>query len=330
VLKAYQRLGYAPPVVAVPPVVVEHIVRAAGLPTVPTDLAGYDHSGTRIRHLAAIRAYLRVRPFDRAARRAMVRALADAARTKDDLVDLINVAIEELIRQSYELPAFDTLNRAARHVRASTARSCSAQVFYGLAVAARAAIDALFIGASETGRTAWNDLKADPGRPTVAHLQALALRRDWLAARHLGGTALAALPVGKVRQFAAEAKTLDAGRMQALEPHKRYTLVAALLAVQNAQTMDDLGEMFVRRMLHLQAAAKAALERYRAESAQRTDLLVAALRDLVVAHQQEGTVEERFAAMDAVIGPRREGLLEDCDAHLAHAGNNYFPFLWRR
>jgi len=34
--------------------------------------------------------------------------------------------------------------------------------------------------------------------------------------------------------------------------------------------------------------------------------------------------------MDAVIGPRREGLLEDCDAHLAHAGNNYFPFLWRR
>jgi len=275
VLKAYQRLGYATPVAAVPPVVVEHIVRAAGLPTVPTDLAGYDHSGTRIRHLAAIRAYLRVRPFDRAARRAMVRALADAARTKDDLVDLINVAIEELIRQSYELPAFDTLNRAARHVRASTARSFYAQVFHGLAVAARAAIDALFIGASETGRTAWNDLKADPGRPTVAHLQALVLRRDWLAARHLGGTALAALPVGKVRQFAAEAKTLDAGRMQALEPHKRYTLAAALLAVQSAQTLDDLGEMFVRRMLHLQAAAKAALERYRAESAQRTDLLAA-------------------------------------------------------
>ena len=53
------------------------------------------------------------------------------------------------------------------------------------------------------------------------------------------------------------------------------------------------------------------------------------LRDLVVAHEQEGTVEERFAAMHAVIHGRGDALIEECDAHLAHAGSNYYPFLWR-
>jgi TnpA family transposase len=33
--------------------------------------------------------------------------------------------------------------------------------------------------------------------------------------------------------------------------------------------------------------------------------------------------------MDALITPRREELLEACEAHLAYAGSNYFPFVWR-
>ena len=51
--------------------------------------------------------------------------------------------------------------------------------------------------------------------------------------------------------------------MQALEPHKRMTLAVALLASQAARALDDLGEMFVRRMQHIYNAAKLALDRYR-------------------------------------------------------------------
>jgi hypothetical protein len=48
----------------------------------------------------------------------------------------------------------------------------------------------------------------------------------------------------------------------------------------------------------------------------------------VVAYQAAGTSEERFAAMQAVLEPHPAELVRDCDAHLAHAGQNYFPFLW--
>src|SRR5215210_5543277 len=55
-LKTMQRLGYAVPAASVPPAIVAHIARAAGLSSGHDDLLGYDRSGTRIRHLAVIRA----------------------------------------------------------------------------------------------------------------------------------------------------------------------------------------------------------------------------------------------------------------------------------
>jgi hypothetical protein len=48
----------------------------------------------------------------------MIAALAEAVNIKHEIEDLINIAIEQLIRHRFELRAFDTLNRAARRVRA--------------------------------------------------------------------------------------------------------------------------------------------------------------------------------------------------------------------
>jgi Tn3 transposase DDE domain len=258
----------------------------------------------------------------------MILALADAT-TKHALEDLINVAIEQLVRQRYELPAFDTFNRAARRVRAILTRVLYDRVFSALSQDDLARIDALFITDLTTLLTLWNELKADAGNPTLSHLRELVARQRWLAIQTVGSAALADLPAVKVQHLAAEARTLDAARMQELEPHKRYTLAVALLTVQAARALDDLGEMFVRRMQHIHTAAKAALERYRAATVERTDGLVMTLHELLLAHQAEGTLGERFSAMDAVIAPRRDELLEACEAHLAHAGSNYFPFMWR-
>jgi hypothetical protein len=49
-----------------------------------------------------------VRHFDETARRILSRAIQQAALLREDLVDIINIAIEELVRQRYELPAFRT------------------------------------------------------------------------------------------------------------------------------------------------------------------------------------------------------------------------------
>ena len=54
--------------------------------------------------------------------------MAEAARTKNDLADIINVAIEELVHHRYELPLFNTLVRAGKRVRGTMDRAFYRQV----------------------------------------------------------------------------------------------------------------------------------------------------------------------------------------------------------
>src|SRR5260370_37060107 len=81
-------------------------------------------------------------------------------------------------------------------------------------------------------------------------------------------------------------------------------------------------------MLAIHQKGKDALERYRIEHQARTDALVLTLRDLVVAYGKEGDSEERIAAMESVIGDKAAKILQDCEEHLAHVGNNSQQFLW--
>ena len=99
----------------------------------------------------------------------------------------------------------------------------------------------------------------------------------------------AALPAVKVQQFATEALSLDAARMQRLPPAKRSTFTAALVHGQVAQTLDDLGEMFIKRLRSIHHKGDAALEDYRRRQQGRTDELLGLLYDLVTTMQQEHT-----------------------------------------
>jgi hypothetical protein len=327
-LKTFQRLGYFITLTDVPPSIVQHIADTAGGTVSRDDLVRYAAAGTRGRHLAAIRAHLHIQPYGAAARHVLVRAMADAAQTKDEIADLVNVAIEELVRGRFELTGFPTLARTARRVRALTARAFYRQVLDTLAEPTRQALDRLLIVDPMTGRSPWEQIKQDAGSPTLRHLRERLDHLAWLEARNIGAAYLAGIPDVKIKHFAAEAKTLDAARMRELEPAKRATLTIALLAVQTARTRDDLAELFIKRMLSIHQQAREALAAYRERHAQQTDALISTFRDVVAAYRSEGTATQRFAAIDEMIGTRSDTLLSQCEAHIANTANTYLPFLW--
>jgi hypothetical protein len=107
----------------------------------------------------------------------------------------------------------------------------------------------------------------------------------------------------------------------------RATLAAALIHKQVARSLDGVAEMFIRQVRKLHNKARAELQRYQAEHAERADALVALLRSIALAYQTEGTREERFTAIEAILGPDANVTLENCDAHVAAAANNHFAFL---
>ncbi|WP_373538752.1 Tn3 family transposase [Chamaesiphon sp.] len=326
-LKTFQRLGYAVPTQAVPASIVRHIATAASLTVSQRELAHYDAAVTRRRHLSLIRDYLHLHAYSPTAKTVMEEAIRTAAATKQDLADLINVAIEELVRQRFELPAFSTLTRTAQQIRAQVTTTFYRQVHHRLNLASRQQLDALLTIGKDATLTSWHDLKQDAGRPTLTHLQAWIDRLQQLSQLQANKTALTGIPELKVKHFAEEAMTLDAARMKQMESAKRYPLVLALLGVRYARTLDDLAEMFIKLMQQMHQKGKTALAEYRVQTQSNTDELIATLRDMVLAYQQEGDREQRFAAIESVVGTQGDTIVEQCDAHLNHAGNNYFSLI---
>lgn len=330
-LKSFQRLGYFIALINIPQAIIQHISNVTNIITSSEVIENYNKSGTRLRHVQVIREYLNIKPYGPDARHVIVRAIGAAARTKDEPSDLINVAIEELIRQHYELPAFSTLVRASNRIRVSVYRSLYRQIHTLLNEESRNKIDKLLESEQDNIYTSWNFLNQEPGTPTLMHLKDLVTYLTWLSVQKVGTEVLSKtnIPDIKIKRFAAEAKTLNAAQMKALEPNKRYTLAVALLTVQSAKALDDLAEMFIKRMSSVHRKGKEALELYRTKNLQMTDKLVVTLRDVILAYKKDGSIEERFAAIQSVIEEKSDEVLSECEAHAAHAGNNYYSFLWK-
>jgi TnpA family transposase len=326
-LKTFQRLGYAVLNQDVPASIIQHIAMAAHLNISKRDLEYYDTAATRKRHLGLIRDYLHLHSYNSSAKAVMVEAIRAAASTKQDLADLINVAIEELVRQRFELPAFNTLNRTAQQIRAQVMTTFYQQVNDRLNLPSRQQLDELLTITPIATMTSWNDLKQDAGRPTLTHLQTWIDRLQQLRQLPEHKSPLMEIPEVKVKHFAQEAMTLDAARMKEMEPAKRYTLMVALISAQYACTLDDLAEMFIKQMQQMHQKGKTALVQYRAQTQSNTDELIATLREMVLAYQQEGDIPHRFAAIEAVVGEESQTIVQQCDAHLNHADNNYFSLI---
>jgi hypothetical protein len=134
-LKSFQRLGYFPRLTEIPLSVVTHLRACLHLDA--TVQPGYTHERMLYRHQQAVRTRLQVQAFDEAARAAIGTIVRQAGVVKDNPADLINVAIEELVRLRYELPAFSTLDRLVGHERSQIHAALFVQVQARLTVAGR-------------------------------------------------------------------------------------------------------------------------------------------------------------------------------------------------
>lgn len=326
-LKTFQRLGYFIMLRDVPEAIVDQVAESVGLLILP-NIRTYDESGTRSRHLNLIREYLGVQVFNDTGRTVLEDGLRDLARSKQDLRDLINGAVELLVKESFELPSFTVLENTAERMRAELHRTLFQQVVDLLDEASRTKLDDLLTAPGKTlSTTRWNDLKLEPGRPTLKQVREWLLHQQWLSSLQLPIKLDGLFSEAKLLHFAEEAKSLNAARMQEMEARKRYTLMLCLLHVQDASVLDSLTELFNRRLAKITSLAQAQLERERAAAEGRVNALVATLRGVASAYQQEGSQRERLMQIGQVLGEPAQ-VIASCEAHEALAQNNPAPFLW--
>ena len=326
-LKTFQRLGYFASLADIPAPVVRHVARCAGFPEAPSLLPAHDRGTARDRHRMLVREFLGVLADGKAARRLIIQTCFHAARTREDLPDIMNVAIEELIRQRYELPAFSTLLRLARSARHAQNRACQGRVYEALDVPARQRLQALLHRQEGDARSAWDRIKREPRRATVPQFRAALENLHWLQQHNGAAGAFADIPAVKIRQFAAEARSLDMASLSDMPERKRFTLMAALILKHVARTLDDVTDIFLRQIKRMHHRAQEALTRYRTAQADHIDALIARLRDITLAYTHEGPREQRLAAVEALLEPDAPQLLAQCNAHTAIALNSHLLFL---
>lgn len=328
-LKSFQQLGYFPKIGDVPAAVVDHLRNCLSL--IPAIEPGYEETRTLYRHHQAIRDYLRVTPWGTDASRLAIRAVSEAAETKDNPADLINVALEILIKERYELPAFSTLDRLVRRVRTVVNQRYFEDIFNRLSPEETARLDALLIAEGRGSRSPYQRLKHLPKSPTLTHLQDWITQFEWLESHGKIDHLLAGLPPLKLKHFAAEAWALDAAEMKDFAPAKRYTLLLCLIRRTRVQCRDQLALMLIKRMNKVQQRGKDELEALRLQYREKTAGLVALLAEVVTASENSASDEQVGQSVRKLLTERgpAEQLLEDCETVVAYSSDNYQSLLWR-
>ncbi len=148
-LKCYQHLGYLPQTKEVPDQVTDYLADHLGMTTAPELGAGRRQE--RHRYQKSIRDFLGVESFSEGGSGVAAEAMREAAFTRSDPADLINVAVENLVKERFELPAFSTLDRLAGRVRREVHEEIYARVTGDLTEEERGRLDGLFdVGPEET------------------------------------------------------------------------------------------------------------------------------------------------------------------------------------
>jgi len=327
-LKTFQRLGHFVTFDQIPQAIIDHLAETEKLAVNHEALARYDASRSRKSHMGLIRRYLGVLAFDDEADTMMCQALANAALTKDDLADIINVGIEILVKHRYELPAFGTLMREAKNQRAKMYQMLFQRVHSRMTDADRVMLDSLFVVGDNTRTSPWNDLKADAPKATLEGLRALLQRYDRLAVLAGKNGLLHAIPVVKRQQLALEGMSLDATSMADMAAKKRYTVTLALIERQLARVIDDLCEVFCKQIMKVQHLADEALETYLEANQEKTDEILRRFAELDTVLQSDQPLDTQISSVRQLVSARPD-LCEFSRAHAENGGKNESRFMWQ-
>ena len=277
-LKCQQNLGYTPALTDVPRQICTYLSQQLHLGT-GTVLDG-EAEKTLYRYRQLLRSYLRVSSYALGGAETVEAIVEQAAYTMSDPADLINVAIEHLVKQRFELPAFSTLDRLVGRVRHQVHQHLYDQITQALSPADIGRLEGFL--ACQDGRTEFSRMKATPRGSSLQHMRQWSHRLDWLESILKTHPLLVGIAKTKVQQFAAEAMALDIADMRRIQivPRRRALLVCLLHQAQ-VQTRDELVEMLLRRMRRTLTLAKEKLKELQEQHRELEEHMLAVFAEVI-------------------------------------------------
>lgn len=287
-----------------------------------------DSPANRNRLLNVTRKYTSTSAYNKSANEIANTSALEASKTKEKIPDIINIVLEELIRNRYELPGFTSLVKIANSKRKEINDGYFNKLFHQLDKSVINKFDNLLITEnSENSFSDWHRLKMEPGKPSNKVLRNFIEHFSWLKNWTNSLPNIGFIPVSKRRQFMLEARALDAGNLKRVKSNKRYSLITILFYSQQFSATDDLVNLFLKKISSLHASGMARLRKFQIDKLKQTEKLIKQLRDVLNAYQSSESDHERIENITSSLLDEPDVLLSECEEHIAYSDGNYFPFL---
>lgn len=279
-LKAFQKLGRLPKLSDVPIPVGKYIAGQMKRPW-PDQLPDLPRM-IRSRYRQAIYTYLDIKAYRDGGPQTVEKIVWQAAQTMSDPADLINVAVEQLIVERFELPAYGTLDELVNHIRHQTHQELYTRVTANLTEEQKTILDGLLIRQKGETRNGFTRLKALPAKSSLKWVRLWKKHLERLETIMNPQPFLAGLPSTKVEQFASQAYQMEISDITGVTTEaKRYTLLLCLLSQMQVRTRDQLTAMYLKRIRLLHNNAKKRLRALHDKHRNMNELMIDAFADVV-------------------------------------------------
>ena len=328
-LKYYQHLGRPIATKKIQIAVKKHIENKLGIDA-PADLLQYNKR-TRVRHIKAIRSYLRINEHTDERRKTMKQSALEAAKNKENLADIINCILEDLIKNYFEIPAFKKLLRLARAARVVTNNDYYKTIFSALTENQKNLIDKMFCETpsdNDIERSLWDSFKQESKKPTpqniksyLGHVQRLQTLRDEIRCD------LDSIAPARLEQLKEEAQVADVTTMRRMRELKRYAMTVIFINMSSAFAIDDLVQIFITWTRNIETQAKYKLEEYRLAQGDKTDELITVLHDTLIAVKNNPHDTDKIRAIENTLDGKLDDLIEQCREHMGLTGENHLVWM---
>jgi hypothetical protein len=324
-LKVFQHIGRFLPIVEWPSTAIAYIAKQIYLDT-PTEL-GYDRR-TLYRHHHAIREYLGITPWGAKPRGVASKAIAAAAEARLDPADLINAAIDALIRERCELPLLTTLDTLAGTAHRLVNAAQWQQVYERLSAPDIHGLDALLTTNEETQESPFAVMCRGAGKPTRENLKGLIAHCQWLDKLVDPAPLLAPISEAKVAQWANEAQRLKARELREYLAPRRYALLLAALRSARGRLLDDLTVMLLKFSGKIVGRSEEHLKETRTDLADQTATLIAILAQLLKVIGGPSASTDKVNRLEAIIAEHGgcAAMQKACEENSKHSRNHWQPF----
>ena len=324
-LKIFQTIGRFRRAADVPATVIEHVAHRMGVES-ESSLIFPDR--TLYRHRPAILKLLNVVSWGTEARALAQATMRKTAQARTDPADIINSAIDALIRHGFELPALDTLRRLAGTAHSKVNAAQWSEVCDCLPFEQHVALETMLVVDPKTQKSPFANLCAAPGRASRRNLNTLIDRYQWLQQLPDPTTALQSIADSKILQWSNEARRLNALELREYITPRRYTLLMAVIHDARGQVLDDLTQMLLRLVRKIEWKSDQRLAQWYQTRRSKTDVLIRAFHDSLIVHGAKLDAAEKVSQVNTVFAAQggREALAHSCEEHLRHERQNWRPF----